>query len=161
MYLIPATEQHYPAVASLVTSPEELYLVCPSGHYPWDVEQLKAIAANRYSLTVGVVDNQVVAFANFYDWVPQTSAYIGNVIVAQAYRGQGLGRVLLQHMIKICQDDYQAVPHISVFNDNTRALLLYAELGFVPCAVEQRLNLVHEKVALIHMKYMAQPNIYI
>lgn len=32
---IPATEQHYAAVGNLVTSPEELYLVYPSGHYPW------------------------------------------------------------------------------------------------------------------------------
>ncbi|MEO1180238.1 MAG: GNAT family N-acetyltransferase [Cyanobacteria bacterium J06636_28] len=153
MKLLPATEQHYVAIGNLVTSPEELYLVCPSGNYPWDVEQLKAISAERHSLTVGIVDDKVVAFANFYDLVPQTSAFIGNVIVAQSYRGKGLGKILIQHMVKTCQHTYQAVPHISVFNDNARALLLYSDLGFRPYAVEQKLNLGGDRVALIHMKY--------
>lgn len=153
MELIPATEQHYPDIGHLVTSPEELYLVYPNGKFPWDVEQLKTIAAKRHELTIGVVDNSVVAFANLYDLLPQQSAYIGNVIVASAYRGHGLGKALISHMIYVCQDKYQAIPHISVFNDNTRALLLYTELGFKPFAVESRFNLNHDKVALIHMKY--------
>ncbi|MEO0394622.1 MAG: GNAT family N-acetyltransferase [Cyanobacteria bacterium P01_A01_bin.137] len=153
MKLLPATEQHYVAIGNLVTSPEELYLVCPSGNYPWDVEQLRAIAAERHSLTVGIVDDEIVAFANFYDLVPQTSAFIGNVIVAQSYRGRGLGKVLIQQMVETCQNEYQAVPHISVFNDNTRALLLYSDLGFRPYAVAQKLNLNGNRVALIHMKH--------
>ena len=153
MKLLPATEQHYVAIGNLVTSPEELYLVCPSGNYPWDVEQLKAIAAKRHSLTVGIVDDEIVAFANFYDLVPQTSAFIGNVIVAQSYRGRGLGKILIQHMVKTCQHKYKAVPHISVFNDNARALLLYSDLGFSPYAVEQKLNLGGDRVALIHMRW--------
>lgn len=153
MELIPAVEQHYPAIGKLVTSPEELFLVYPSGHFPWDVEQLKAIAAVRHELTVGIVNDRVVAFSNFYDLVPQKSAYIGNVIVAPAYRGQGFGKSLIKHMICACQEKYQAIPHISVFNDNTRALLLYADLGFIPCAVESKLNLTRDRVGLIHMKY--------
>lgn len=153
MKFISATEQHYPAIGNLITSPEELYLVYPSGQYPWDVEQLKDIATKRHGLTVGIVDNQIVAFANVYDLVPQQSAYIGNVIVAKSYRGRGLGKTLIRHMIEMCQQKYQAVPHISVFNDNTKALLIYTELGFVPYAIEQRLNLNSDKVALIHMKY--------
>lgn len=153
MELIPAIEQHYPAIGTLVTSPEELFLVYPSGHFPWDVEQLKTIAAMRHELTVGIVNDRVVAFSNFYDLVPQKSAYIGNVIVARDYRGQGLGRSLIKHMVHTCQEKYQAIPHISVFNGNTRALLLYAELDFTPYAVESKLNLTGNRVALIHMKY--------
>lgn len=153
MKLIPATEQQYSAIGNLVTSPEELYLVCPNGQFPWDVEQLKTTAAKRHELTVGIVDNRVVAFANLYDLIPRQSAFIGNVVVASEYRGRGLGKVLINHLIAICKDNYQAVPHISVFNDNTRALLLYAALGFAPYAVEPRLDLNNETVALIHMKY--------
>lgn len=153
MEFMPAREQHYGAIGHLVTSPEELYLVFPYGHYPWDVEQLKAIAAARHELTIGMVDNAVVAFANFYDLVPQTSAFIGNVIVASAYRGRGLGRALIHHMIEICENKYQAVPHISVFNGNTPALILYTELGFKPYFVEPRLDLNGNKVGLIHMRY--------
>ncbi len=157
MKLIPATEEHYAAIGNLVTSPEELYLVCPNCKYPWNVEQLQVTAANRHALTVGIVDNIVVAFANLYDLVPQTSAFIGNVVIAQSHRGQGLGKVLIKHMMATCQDKYQVLPHISVFNDNTRALLLYTKLGFVPYAVEPRLNLSNKTVALIHLKYADHP----
>lgn len=150
---VPATEQHYAAVGNLVTSPEELYLVYPSGHYPWDSRQLGAIATQRHDLTVGLVDNTVVAFANFYDLEPQKLAFIGNVIVARAYRGQGIGKALIKHMVSICQQKYQATPHISVFNSNTRALLLYAELGFKPYDVEPRKNLTDDTVAMIHLRY--------
>lgn len=148
-----AVEAHYPAIANLATSPEELYLVCPTCRFPWDVEQLKATAAKRHELTVGIVDHRVVAFANLYDLIPRQSAFIGNVVVAAGYRGRGLGKALIKHLMAICQDSYQVVPHISVFNDNTRALLLYTALGFAPYAVEPRLDLNHETVALIHMKY--------
>ena len=153
MKLIPASAHHYAAIGNLVTSPKELYLVCPNGQYPWDVDQLQAIATNRHELTVGIVDNTVVAFANLYDLVPQTSAFIGNVIVARSCRGQGLGKVLIQHMMHICCEKYQAVPHISVFNDNTRALLLYSDLGFKPYAVEPRINLNQDRTALLHLRY--------
>ena len=155
MQFLPATEQHYGAIASLVTSPEELYLVCPHGQYPWDVAQLRAIAAKRHSLTVGLVDDSVVAFSNLYDLVPQQSAFIGNVVVAKKYRGQGMGKALIQQMVATCQTQYQAQPHLSVFNGNTRALLLYTSLGFVPYAVEPKLDVQQARVALIHMKYGA------
>ncbi|MEM6252047.1 MAG: GNAT family N-acetyltransferase [Cyanobacteria bacterium P01_D01_bin.156] len=153
MEFIPATENHYKAIGHLVTSPEELYLVYPTGRYPWDVQQLAAIASQRHELTVGIVDSAVVAFADLYDLVPQQSAFIGNVIVTKDYRGKGIGKALIQHMMEICQTKYQATPHISVFNNNTPALLLYAGLGFVPYAVESRVNWEQKKVALLHMKY--------
>ncbi|MBT9311683.1 GNAT family N-acetyltransferase [Leptothoe kymatousa TAU-MAC 1615] len=152
---LPATENHYGAIGNLVDSPEELYLVCPTGHYPWDEEQLQAIATQRQELTVGQIDSTIVAFSNLYDVVPQQSAFIGNVVVAKAHRGKGLGKCLIQHMAQVCQTKYQAWPHLSVFNNNTRALLLYTELGFRPYGVESKLDLNQDRVALIHMKYGA------
>ena len=41
---------------------------------------------------------------------------------------------------------------ISVFSDNTPALLLYSKLGFEPYQVEQRKNFNKDRVALLHMK---------
>jgi ribosomal protein S18 acetylase RimI-like enzyme len=153
MKFIPAAEHHYAAIGNLVTSAEELYLVYPNGKFPWDSEQLTTIASKRHRLTVGMINNQVAAFANIYDLVPQQSAFIGNVIIARAHRGKGFGKALINHMTHICRDTYQAIPHISVFNNNTRALLLYTALGFSPYAVESKLDLNNDKVALIHMKH--------
>lgn len=102
-----------------------------------------------------MIDQTVVAFSNLYDLVPQQSAFIGNVIVAKGYRGRDVGKSLIQHMMTICQTQYGAQPHLSVFNNNTPALLLYAALGFVPYAVESRLDLQRNRVATINMRYVA------
>jgi len=41
---------------------------------------------------------------------------------------------------------------VSVFSENTRALLLYKSIGFIPYEVEERINTKSKRVALIHMK---------
>jgi len=41
---------------------------------------------------------------------------------------------------------------ISVFSDNTPALLLYSGFGFSPCEIEERRYPSGRRVALIHMK---------
>ena len=151
--IIEATVEHYEEIGNLVGSPEELYLVYPSGSYPWDVAQLKKLAELRPNFTVSIVQNEIAAFANLYNVLPGESAFIGNVIVSEKHKGKGIGKALTMHMVKICQEQYKAVPHLSVFGFNARAILMYSSLGFVPYEVEARKNLNGEIVALIHMRY--------
>ncbi|WP_413113500.1 GNAT family N-acetyltransferase [Thaumasiovibrio sp. DFM-14] len=147
-----ASATHFEAIAKLVSSPEELYSVCPSGSYPWDYEQICKISKVRSNLTVCLVDKQVVAFGNLYNIKPSESAFIGNVVVSDAYKGKGVGRALIEHLSLQCSEVYQAVPHLSVFNYNTRALLLYTKLGFEPYSAEPRISHDGEMVVLLHMK---------
>ena len=153
MEFIPATEQHYTAIINLISSAEELFLVSPLARYPWDIEQLKEIARQRKNLTVCIEDGSVVAFANLYDVNPGDTAFIGNVIVSDQFKGRGIGKALCHHMIKICVFEYNAVPHLYVFGYNSRALMLYTKIGFLPYEVEARKNLHNETVALIKMCY--------
>lgn len=152
MKFIKATEAHFPEIVNLVSSPEELYLLFPSGHYPLDKSQLRTIFEARTNVTVGMINGQVAAFANFYNVRPGKLAFIGNVIVSEAYKGQGMGKAITQHMMNQCRTLFDAEPHLSVFGFNTRALLMYTNLGFKPYAVEPRTNLQGETVALIHMR---------
>lgn len=153
MRLIAANQAHFPDIANLVSSAEELFLVYPSGCYPWTVDQLEQLHAVRSDFTVAVVDGQIAAFANLYDIRPQDSAFIGNVIVADACKGKGIGKALVGHMLRLCRQKYHAETRLSVFGFNARALLLYTELGFKPYAVEPRQNLQGDTVALIHMRH--------
>ncbi len=152
MQFIDVTEDHYQQIAALLPTAEELYLVYPSATFPLDNKQLQQLAELRTDLTVVIENNKVVAFANLYQLKPQHSAFIGNVVVAKSYRGKGIGKALTKHMMQVCHTKYQATAHLSVFNFNTTALLLYTNLGFKPYAVEARKNLNDETVALIHMK---------
>lgn len=153
MQFVPASEHYYDAIAHLIISPEELVLVHPSGRYPWDEEQLRAIAQERHNLTVGLIDGEVVAFSNLYDVQPHQSAFIGNVIVGKAARGRGVGQALIRHMMAICQQKYHACPHLSVWNGNTPAILMYSKLGFRPYQIEPRVTQTGEPFAMIHMRY--------
>ncbi|WP_317933146.1 GNAT family N-acetyltransferase [Halioxenophilus sp. WMMB6] len=154
MKIVAADESHFADIACLVSTPEELYLVYPRGRFPWSGEQVKALAVSRREPTVVLVDGQVVAFANLCNVDPGAVAFIGNVIVADPFKGRGIGQALIRHMIELCQNRYSAVAHLAVFGFNARALLLYARLGFKPYAVEARQNLSGEPVALIKMHYV-------
>lgn len=153
MYFTEAKKEHFPEIANLVSSPEELYLVYPSGHYPWSIEQLNALHEQRKNFTIAVVNGTVAAFANIYQVKTGESAFIGNLIVAEKYKQQGIGKALTMHMMCICRDSYQAVAHLSVFGFNARALLMYASIGFKPYEVEPRQSHEGETVALIHMRH--------
>ncbi len=151
MDFIPATPAHYAGIAALIPDAQALYLVHPAGHFPWDAEQLERLARERSHLTVGLIDGRVQAFANLYQLVPERSAFLGNVVVAQGRRGQGLGEALVRHMLGVC-DGLGVQPHLSVFASNSRALLLYRKLGFMPYEVEARLDLQGQRQALLHLR---------
>jgi len=151
--LLQAKESHYSKIAGLVSSPEELYLIYPSAKYPWDVHQLRKLAEKRPNFTVGIERGELMAFAALYNVKPNASAFIGNLIVADHFKGKGFGKALTEHMISICHLQYNAKAHLSVFSFNTKAVLMYASLGFQPYAIEERKNLKGEPVALIHMRH--------
>ncbi len=53
-----------------------------------------------------------------------------DVIVAQAYRGAGHGRALLEHVLDWAHDAGMSRVTLLADRDNTRALALYERLGF-------------------------------
>ena len=149
----PATVEDYPAICNLVTTPQESFLIWPAGCYPWTVEQLETLAQQRCELTVVMDGDQLIGFANLYDYVANRYAFIGNVVIHQNYRGRGLGRQLVAHMLVLAFDQHRLREvRISVFADNAPALLLYGRLGFAPYAMEERKDTLGRPVALIHLR---------
>ncbi len=148
----PADLKDCEGICGLITSAEELFLVYPSGKFPFTVEQVQELFKVRQDLTVAVCEERIVAFANLYGHEAGKHAFIGNVVVDAAFRGRGLGREMVSHILGKAFEKY-ALPEvrISVFNDNTPALLLYASMGFSPYDVEVREKPNGEKTALIHM----------
>lgn len=150
-------EKDFGDISKLIKSEEELFLVHPNGKYPFDVSQVKKLSEDRRELTVAVKDNEIIGFANLYNLEPEKSAFIGNVILEKTHRGKGLGRELVSYMLKKAYEKYD-LPEvkISVFSENTAALLLYSSFGFLPYQIEERVSPLGNKTALIHMK-MTRP----
>ena len=154
MYTIRAVQKaDFVAITQLVQSQEELFLVYPKGQYPWTLEQLEQLYQQRSAFTVMETAQDIVGFANLYNLEPGKQAFIGNVILHASHRGQGLGRQLIAHMMNLAYEQYQVSElKISVFNENTPALLLYASLGFQPYALESVQHPDGHRLALLHMK---------
>lgn len=142
-----------PLVCAFPQSAEELFFLFPWARYPLTPAQLENAIAQRADSTVVELDGQVAGFANFYRWDQGGSCAIGNVIVAPCFRGQGVGRYLIESMIGLAFSKHEAAEvTISCFNRNLAGLLLYSRLGFQPHAIEERRDWNGEPVALIHMR---------
>lgn len=147
------TADDFKDICQLITSKQELFLVYPNGTYPLTITQMEELFYTREALTVLVEDGVIIGFANLYNHHPSQFAYIGNVIVDQQQRGRGLGRAIIEHMLVQAFEKLNlSEVRISVFSDNSPALLLYAALDFLPYDIEGRVNPQGERVALIHMK---------
>ena len=148
-----ATEKDFEGICKLIKSKEELFLVYPNGKYPLTVTQLRELSQVRKELTVAVEENEIVGFANLYNNEPSKYAFIGNVVIDKSCRGRGLGKEIVSYMLKIVYEKYNLPEvRISVFSENTPALLLYSGFGFVPYEMEERKSPQGKRVALIHMK---------
>lgn len=148
-----ATVEDFEGICGLIESKEELFLVYPSGKYPFTVEQIVELAQVRKELTIATESNEIIGFANLYDYDPGKSVFIGNVVVDKKHRGKGIGKEIILYMQKVAFEKFKLPEiRISVFSENTPAMLLYSGLGFVPYDIEERKDSSCKRVALVHMK---------
>lgn len=140
-------------IRQLPQNKEELFFMFPKADYPLSVEQLGTVVENRSDSTVILLDKEIVGFANFYEVKENDYCSIGNVIVSSYFRNKGIGKYLIETMESIALEKYNVKEiHISCFNTNTKGILLYSKLGYIPYEVEERLDKEGRKVALIKMK---------
>lgn len=142
-----------PRICTFPQGPEELFFLFPRATFPLTPDQLQRSIDSRFDSTV-VLDGPVVcAFANLYVRDGDGACAIGNVVVAPEARGRGAGRFLIETMISTALAHHSPREvGISCFNGNVAGLLLYAQLGFFPYAVERRLDPSGARVALVHMR---------
>jgi len=148
-----AEKKDFERICHLIKSRKELFLVFPSGSYPLTISQIEKLSEVRMDLSVLTEENIIIGFANFYNYEAKKCIFIGNVIIDKDHRFKGLGKYIVLHMINVAYEKYNLPEvRISVFNENTRALLLYTSLGFLPYDVEDKINFQGDKVAQINMK---------
>jgi ribosomal protein S18 acetylase RimI-like enzyme len=64
------------------------------------------------------------------DEVLYTFAYVGDLVVAPAVRGQGIGKALLAECERLARAAGEKWLRITVLSRNLRAVSLYRQLGF-------------------------------
>lgn len=158
LQLRPARQDDFISIIDLVGSPGELFLAFPAARWPLDFRQLRRLAEERLELTVACNGKQVIGFANVYRMKAGEYAFIGNLLIHPDHRGKGLGRALLNHMLRQLAGNY-ALPEarISVFSHNDAALHLYRSLGFTTYGREVRSDPQGTRVILLHMQRTLKP----
>lgn len=154
-----ATPDDLASITRIIPDQHELFLVYPKGQYPFTLAQAQNLYNERFEFTVICDGGKIIGFANLYDRMRDHYAFIGNVFVHPDYRGQGLGKLLLQYMIKAAFEKYQFTEvRLSVFAGNERAIALYQQNGFREYSKELRTDPNNEEKVLLHMSF-AKPNI--
>lgn len=84
-----------------------------------------------------IVENLVVGlatcFVNFSTFQVKPYLYIHDIVVLQTYRGQGVGKAMMQKLIDVALERKYCKITLEVRNDNTVAQDLYKSLGFDEC----------------------------
>ena len=149
----PVAESDLQAVCGFPQTEDELFFLFPKAEFPLTPVQLREAIAQRADSTVVELDDEAVAFANFYRWEADGRCSIGNVVVSPQVRGRGVGRYLIEQMIALAFSKHRAAEvTVSCFNQNLAGLLFYPKLGFQPYAIEERLDKRGRRLALIHMR---------
>jgi ribosomal protein S18 acetylase RimI-like enzyme len=136
-----------------VSDASEQFLVFPACSWPLTARQIQRLAALRLDPSVLTHQQRVVGFANLYDLAPGQWAFVGSLIIGHDYRGQRLGRQLLDYMLKRIYSNYALpVARLSVFRDNRRAHALYSRLGFRQYGEEIKTDAWGRPFTLLHLE---------
>ena len=100
-------------------------------------EYLRDICENRLACYVALVQGErLLAYGNF--WLVGDEGDVNNIAVLSAYRGQGLGVVLMQELHKACKELGGTRMTLEVRAGNAAAIALYEELGYKSSGVRPR-----------------------
>jgi ribosomal protein S18 acetylase RimI-like enzyme len=94
------------------------------------------------------IDGEPVAYGQLDRWGERGE--ICNLVVAEAYRGNGIGTALIDHLAEIAAGGGLRLLEIGAAVSNPRALELYQRLGFVENR-RVRLNLDHGEETVIYL----------
>lgn len=103
--------------------------------HPWTRGNFADSLKSAHSAWVLVQDGNIIGYALMMMVLDE--AHLLNLSISQSYQKQGLGRLLLEHMIHIAQDLKAANMFLEVRASNISAIALYENVGFNEMAVRR------------------------
>lgn len=96
--------------------------------YPWSLKNLQDCYTSGYQCWVWQLDANLIGYGIMSVAVGECE--ILNLCTHPIYQGQGLGKKMLSHLLKIGLKDGADMAFLEVRESNTRALQLYRSIGF-------------------------------
>ncbi|HEY9211043.1 MAG TPA: ribosomal protein S18-alanine N-acetyltransferase [Methylotenera sp.] len=103
--------------------------------HPWSRGNFSDSLVSGYSAWVLLDGVKIIGYALMMMVLDE--AHLLNLSVAKAYQKQGLGRLLLEHMIAIAKKHAAANMFLEVRPSNISAIALYENMGFNEMAVRR------------------------
>lgn len=103
--------------------------------HPWSRGNFSDSLVSGYSAWVLLDGAKIIGYALMMMVLDE--AHLLNLSVAKAYQKQGLGRLLLEHMITIAKKHDAANMFLEVRPSNISAIALYENIGFNEMAVRR------------------------
>ena len=120
---------------------------------PWTKEFFKSETLSGISKFYAALSGgKIVGYGGF--WKAQDEADIVNLAVSPEFRNMGLGRKILEYLLKTAKDEGIKTVHLEVRAENPYAQKLYASCGFR--AVGRRKKYYGDADALIMEKKLGE-----
>ncbi len=103
--------------------------------HPWSRGNFSDSLASGYSAWVLLDGAKIIGYALMMMVLDE--AHLLNLSIARAYQKQGLGRLLLEHMISIARRHDAANMFLEVRPSNISAIALYENIGFNEMAIRR------------------------
>jgi len=103
--------------------------------HPWSRGNFSDSLVSGYSAWVLLDGTEVIGYALMM--LVLDEAHLLNLSIARAYQKQGLGRLLLEHMIAIARRQSAANMFLEVRPSNVSAIALYESIGFNEMAIRR------------------------
>ncbi|WP_047552712.1 ribosomal protein S18-alanine N-acetyltransferase [Methylotenera sp. G11] len=103
--------------------------------HPWSRGNFSDSLVSGYSAWVLLDGAQIIGYSLMMMVLDE--AHLLNLSIAKAYQKQGLGRLLLEHMIAIAKRQNAANMFLEVRPSNISAIALYENMGFNEMAIRR------------------------
>lgn len=140
----PFEQIHAARVLNWIRSPEELFHWSTRTDYPWTNHRvfLDWHADPEISACLLSVEGEIVGYGEIWLDESDGSAELARLLVAPEVRGQGIGRVLIAHLLHHLSGTGFTTVWVRILPTNAAALSCYRKAGFVRVSApeEARLN---------------------
>ena len=100
---------------------------------PWSISSFEKELENDLTYyIIAEIDGKIVGYMGM--WVVLGEGQVTNIAVAKAYRGKGIGKALLAHILEYAKQTGIKMLFLEVRESNRVARKLYESYGFSPIA---------------------------
>lgn len=103
----------------------------------WTISILKSELSNPNSKhIIAKLNNEILGFGGI--WKAVDDIHITNIVVRKDKRNNGIGSILLDKLIKLCEAENTTSITLEVANTNIPAIKLYEKFGFKEVGIRKK-----------------------